>query len=212
MPTTRHGSATEELLSDDAVNKICVKLTAMLTPTFESTMNNKCATIIQSINEIKDLVKVNSNRFVAIDKRIDDLEQYSRRNNLRVFGVHEVQGEDTDTLLLDLFRNKLNLTITLNELDRSHRVGKPVSGSGRPRPILVKFISYRIRAQIFTNKKMLKGSNYSIKEDLTKNRSNILQEAIKRYGIANAWTRDGRILIKHAGRTFSVTSTDEFPM
>lgn len=38
--------------------------------------------------------------------KCDELEQYQRRDNVRVFGVLEVRGEDTDALVLKLFKDK----------------------------------------------------------------------------------------------------------
>lgn len=38
--------------------------------------------------------------------KCDELEQYQRRDNVRVFGVPEVRGEDTDALVLKLFKDK----------------------------------------------------------------------------------------------------------
>ncbi|KAG8246610.1 hypothetical protein J6590_080605 [Homalodisca vitripennis] len=37
-------------------------------------------------------------------RALDDLAQYQRRNSLRLFGVPESPGEDTDALALDVFR------------------------------------------------------------------------------------------------------------
>lgn len=41
----------------------------------------------------------------------DDLEQYQRRNNLRVFGINETNDEDTDKLLINMFMEKLDVDI-----------------------------------------------------------------------------------------------------
>lgn len=43
--------------------------------------------------------------------RTDYLEQYQRRNNLRVFGINETDGEDTDKLLINMFMEKLDVDI-----------------------------------------------------------------------------------------------------
>lgn len=111
--------------------------------------------------------------------------------------------------MLNLFQQKLNLTLTKHDIDRSHRVGLPQVG--KTRAILVKFVSYRDRAAVFNQKKMLKSSNYSIKEDLTKYRLNVLQEAAKKYNWENVWTSDGRIVIKTNNRKFYITSKEQFP-
>lgn len=130
-------------------------------------------------------------------QRLDDLEQYQRRNNLRVFGVVEKKGENTDTLLIDIFKNKLNVDVSLSDIDRSHRVGAVQQpgpdGKIKHRPIIVKFVSYRVRRLVFENKKKLKGSSVSVQEDLTALRAKLLQDVGKVYGPKNTWTLDGRI-------------------
>lgn len=76
---------------------------------------------------------------------------------------------------MDVIKNKLHVSINLSDIERSHRVGKcGTSGNNKPRPIILKFVSYRIREQIFRQKKKLKGSKLSIKEDVTKARAQIL--------------------------------------
>lgn len=217
MPITRQGLVNEEIFSDDIINKMCTKLTAMLTPTFETAINNKCATILESVKEsvkdsvkeIKDLVIANCDRLDTADIKLDQLEQYSRRNNLRVYGIDETDGENTDEVLLHFFNNKLKVPLTLREIDRSHRTGKTIGD--KPRSIIVKFTSYRWRSQIFNQKKLPKATKFVIKEDLTKYRAGVLQEAIKTFRRSNVWTHDGRIVIKHAGKTHAVTSVKEFP-
>lgn len=130
-------------------------------------------------------------------QRLDELEQYQRRNNLRVFGVVEKKGENTDTLLIDIFKNKLNVDVSLSDIDRSHRVGATQEpgpdGKIKHRPIIVKFVSYRVRRLVFDNKKKLKGSSISVREDLTSHRTKLLQSVMSAHGPRNTWTLDGRI-------------------
>lgn len=41
--------------------------------------------------------------------KCDELEQYQRRGNVRVFGILKVRGEDTDALVLKPFKDKHGL-------------------------------------------------------------------------------------------------------
>jgi hypothetical protein len=59
---------------------------------------------------------------------------------------------------------------------------------------------------VFSQKKVLKGSGVYVSESLTKVNFNILQEAKKIFSLQNVWTMDGRIIIKHDSRKFTVTS------
>lgn len=84
-------------------------------------------------------------------QRLDYLEQYQRRNNLRVFGVVEKKCENTDTLLIDIFKSKLNVNVSLSDIDQSDRVGATQEpgpdGKIKYRTIIVEFVSYRMRQE-----------------------------------------------------------------
>ena len=75
--------------------------------------------------------------------RANDLEQYSRRNSVRIFGIPESQGEDTDQLVIKTVSDHLPCTISSADIDQSHRSGKPRADAKKPRPILVKLTHYR---------------------------------------------------------------------
>lgn len=141
--------------------------------------------------------------------RCDDLEQYGRRNNLRIFGVPEGVREDIDNVVLSEIK-KVNVDLEICDIDRCHRVGYKTDSKARP--IIVKFTSYRKRQQVFNNKKFLKGSGITIREDLTAVRLSILKAAITKYGLRSVWTSDGATLIRLPdGNKLRVTRLDELP-
>ncbi|KAK9675180.1 hypothetical protein QE152_g40582 [Popillia japonica] len=49
-------------------------------------------------------------------------EQYSRINNLRIFGLPENDSEDTNEIVRNLCREKLNIALSSSEIDISHRL------------------------------------------------------------------------------------------
>ena len=129
---------------------------------------------------------------------LDRQEQYSRRNCLLIHGINENKDEDTDDIVIKTLNSDLNLDLSINDLDRTHRIGKSrvVNATTKSRPIIVKFARYIVRRKVFSNKKKLKGKNISITESLTKKRMEKLKEARDQHGFGNVWTYDGRILIK----------------
>ena len=100
------------------------------------------------INQLKDDV-------ARLQQDTDNLEQYTRRNSLRISGIPERAHEDLTDVCLNLFnmRMKLSPKITLNDIDRLHRVGKPEAG--KTRAVLVKFATYRARYAVFSARSML---------------------------------------------------------
>lgn len=142
-------------------------------------------------------------RIQQLEESVDNAEQYSRRNCLRVTGVPECENENTDDLILNLARS-IDVELTVQDIDRSHRLGRPTNGaSPRPRDIIVKFISYRSRAKFYKNRVLTKGRGHRgvfINEHLTKSRGRLLYLArrlVKSRQLKSAWTSDGVVLVKH---------------
>ncbi|XP_052130284.1 uncharacterized protein LOC127751197 [Frankliniella occidentalis] len=129
----------------------------------------------------------------SVHNKCDELEQYGRRNNIRIFGVPEANSENTDDLVIDVAR-KINVTLEKWNIDRSHRVGK--AGGDRPRPILVKFTSYGARRAVFQAKKQLKSTRITIREDLTQARLSLMRKTMDSYSEKNVWSSDGAIMVK----------------
>lgn len=179
------------------VELVASKVSQAVNDNIQSSLQQALADIRSLGEDLKSLADDYNNHKEFSLQRLDELEQYQRRNNLRVYGVVEKKGEDTDALLIDIFKNKLNVDVSLSDIDRSHRVGVVKApgedGKIKHRPIIIKFVSYRIRRQVFDNKKKLKGSSISIREDLTSLRTKLLQEVIAVHGLKNTWTLDGRI-------------------
>lgn len=120
----------------------------------------------------------------------NNLEQYTRRNNLRILGVPSSKGEDTNNIVMELVEKKLNIKLSPEDIDRSHRVGK--SENNAP-AIIVKFTRHDIKTQILRARRQLKGTRVIIREDLTKINQNLLKAAKANVKVTNAWSWDGRI-------------------
>ena len=81
-----------------------------------------------------------------LEAKIEDLEQYSRRNCLILGGYEEKKQENTDSIVHDTIREKLKVELTL-DIERTHRLGgrrKQEEGlePAASRPIIIKFCSY----------------------------------------------------------------------
>ena len=79
---------------------------------------------------------------VDINNTLDDQEQYSRRSCLRFHGVKETSSENTDSVIINLVKEKLNVVLQPSDIDRSHRITprNPTEAEpATPRVIIVKF-------------------------------------------------------------------------
>ena len=149
---------------------------------------------IKKDKKIKDLEK----EIKILEESVDKNQQYSRRNCLLIHGVKENNGENTDTVVMNVIKEHLDVDLNEISIDRSHRIGKPRDDEGRPRPIILKLVRHNDKMKIFRVKKKLKGKNISVTESLTKFRVQKLNEAKERYGKKNVWTNDGKIFYKES--------------
>ena len=138
----------------------------------------------------------------SLSSEIDELEQYSRRNCLTLHGVNESNDENTNEIKIKTFSEELGVKIKEDDIDTSHRLGKPKRKDSKPRPIIVKFARYAVRREIFINKRNLKGKRLLITESLTSSRMQLLGDAQTKYGIRNVWTSDGRVMVKENDKIF----------
>lgn len=160
--------------------------------TLEAEMKELQSTVRQLQEELSSKDKALEEMKSSIEIKLDEREQYSRRNNLRIFGISETEDENTDDLVMDVAK-RVGVPILHHHLDRSHRLGRK---SEQPRPIIVKFVSYANRREVFSAKSKLKGTGVTIREDLTRTRLSVLKKAAEAYTTKCVWTNDGVIMIK----------------
>ena len=106
----------------------------------------------------------------------DKLEQYGRRESIRIAGVPEDDNENTDTSItrqkvIDTLK-KIDVDITHESISASHRIGK--KNSRYHRNIICKFVSRQPKELVMKNRAKIKGTDIFINEDLTPLRSKLL--------------------------------------
>ena len=150
----------------------------------------------EKINQLEKTIENLAEKQKSLSSEIDDLEQYSRRNCLVLHGVNESNDENTNEIIIKTFSEELGVEIKEDDLDRSHRLGKPKRKDSKPGPIIVKFARYAVRREIFVNKRKLEGKRLLVTEGLTSSRMQLLGEAQRIYGVRNVWTSDGCAMVK----------------
>ncbi|KAF2888286.1 hypothetical protein ILUMI_17887 [Ignelater luminosus] len=144
---------------------------------------------------------------IILKERIDHLEQYSRLNNIRIFGMPEKQNENLEDSVINIFQKKLNVHVPKEAIERIHRTGRHSEGKTRP---VIKFLSYKTRHQVLNNKKKLKGTNFIVYEDLTKTRLSSLHKVQTKIGRRNTWTHDGTIFFRRDNSIHAIKSSEDF--
>ena len=132
---------------------------------------------------------------ITLDKAgraLDRQEQYSRRNCLLIHGIDEENQENIDEVVI----NVLNKEMDEEDIDRSDRLGNRKPDKSKPRPIIIKFSRYNVRAKIFKNKRKLKGKRISVTEGLTKTRMEHCRKLAKNTVFGTSGRMAGRFCIQ----------------
>ena len=154
---------------------------------FDSYLSDKKAEFVNnteqalSILALQDHVaKLNKQRETLLVK-IDALEQYQRRNSVRLYGVPTVAKETSEMVLKKVFEivSEAKLPIPENSIERAHRVGLAKKGDDdiETQPIIVKFNNFGHRTSFYNARKNL---NIGVSLDLTKEMLSLLTRARER--------------------------------
>ena len=129
----------------------------------------------------------------------DRLEEFSRRDNLRMYGIpHSGDYEDYDACARAV-SDVLNSVEgpkrwTPDDIARAHRVGQ--SRNGEPKPMIVKFSRWKDKIAILRNRKYrddLEKNGVRVANDLTKNQARVVAEAKKEGKVA--YFRKGKLMV-----------------
>ena len=107
--------------------------------------------LLEKVNETEQVVKINA-------MHINDMEQYTRRNNIRIYGVddrnkHET-AEETADAVCKLIDKDLKLNLDPREISIAHRIGQFQKDGNRV--IICSFVSRTIRNEVMKRRRMLK--------------------------------------------------------
>lgn len=222
-----HSASSETSEMDTSTTRVHLcdedfeKISSLLTSTFERKISLMISSITDGVNKglndriktlesenvtLKETVAKLEERLEKVEDEQDRAQQYSRRNCLRLSGIKETPTENTDQIILDVAK-AVDATITLDDIERSHRLGPPrpsgINGNRpKPRDIIVKLVSYRSRSKLFKSKSNLRNSGFKgsfINEDLTRSRSDLFFQCrllVRSKHVLSTWTSDGVILVK----------------
>lgn len=183
------------IISSQIANKIDAACKESIKPYVEKTSQQD--TEIQSLKE----------KVATLERGLEEQQQYSRRTSLRFNNVKlptDHRGNiifpvETDTLAVDICNSVTEPdSISLDDIGRTHTIGKIKNGSAS---IIVRFLSYRKRHLVYSNKRKLKDhpNKTFISENLTQTRFDLVRKLNiyrKKRMLDSYWTQDGRIIVK----------------
>ncbi|XP_041377200.1 uncharacterized protein LOC121389625 [Gigantopelta aegis] len=142
---------------------------------------------------------VNSSVFssAVAQQKLNDLEQYTRKNSVRIFEVNDKNRDETTEQTMEAavgVLKKIGVDIKVGDINIAHRLGKFKEGSSRP--MTVKFVSRIHKQKVLYNRRKLEGSGIGIAEDLTAKDLAYLQQLKEEKTVEAAWTRDTKFFVK----------------
>ena len=165
-------------------------------------MEKKASELEESIqfneDDISDLKKESKESKFEINdlrKQLLYLETYSRRENVKFFGIDEEvlasevdsPTEDTRDLVFKFLENNLCIANPHGgiEFQRVHRLGKPNNSSDKPRPIIARFLRYSDKEMVMDQaRKELKSQEdkqLSVSDDIPKELYEIRKSQMKKF-------------------------------
>ena len=165
----------------------------LLASRLESKIETKFQNIKVEMKELKEDVNDSINHVEYVLKQDINCtweyavknEQYSRKNNLRILGLDEEEGENLEDKFIEVIISNLNETIERQEIEIIHRIGQGMSENRsteatsqnrKPRPVIVNFLSHKTKTRILLKRRLLKGKPLVIMEDMASDLAKRLKE------------------------------------
>ncbi|KAI8486990.1 hypothetical protein Bbelb_352500 [Branchiostoma belcheri] len=182
----------EDAMADKLLDELKATIEAALQPVHEKLNDMATARDVQSLREDVERVlqrqgvlESRIEQVVSNSVSINALEQYTRRNSLRIRGIPEVNKETGEMCVhkvVNFCRVKLGLDLQPQCIDRAHRVGTRKENATRL--MLVKFVSWQDRNRVFRARSKLKGKRDEqdkpllVLADLTRQNMSIFSAAL----------------------------------
>lgn len=186
----------------------------------QSELNEQKLTIVQSAESVTQQVTHNINfkleekfnlmeekynnleeKLENQEKRLYFLEKQSRQRNIVIFGLAETETsyENPEENIINFIKQYFSIGLESRDIQETRRIGKK---GEKPRPITVTFTTLGTKIKIFKQRKLLKNTDYYIKEDfpqhiLEKRKELLEQLKIEREKGNYATIRYDKLIIRH---------------
>ncbi|CAH2319207.1 Hypothetical predicted protein [Pelobates cultripes] len=188
------------------------------TQALENKMEEVTATTSTHEASIKELQE----QFTYLEDMQEDLNNRSRRNNIRIRGLPEPSTPEALTAILhEAFSSLLPDALPSDLLlDRAHRALRPPSSSPtQPRDIIIRCHYFHIKEAIMRATRetplQIEGHTVQLYHDLApttlRKRRELkpLTQALQAQGIRYSWGHPFKLMVRHNNRTFTLTKPSE---
>ena len=126
-------------------------------------LQNEMSILREQLKKKDNLIDELSHKITSLELEVDNQEQYSRSNSIRISGFPEKQNEDIKDRFVTMATLQMNVDLTENDIEKIHRVGQ--IKTGRPRNVIVKMKSYEMKTKLLKAKKNLRRSSEDMKNE-----------------------------------------------
>ena len=129
-------------------------------------------------------------------------EQFSRKNNVKILGIKDVENETEAKLterVISLFKDKAEIEVEPSEIMAIHRI----PSRQEPKPVLMKLKNNNIKSRLMKQRKTMKQQGHKLVDDVTKKNTELISRLLNHEKIESAWFYNGAIFGKtHEGRRY----------
>ncbi|KAK3097281.1 hypothetical protein FSP39_008330 [Pinctada imbricata] len=153
-------------------------------------------TISAKSKQIREM-EVNVKEALKIAKRAESKsnfnEQYSRKSNIKIFGVEEKERENTNEVVRSMMKDVAKIDVSESEIVACHRI--PGGKNGLPRPIILKVKNSDVKAKIMRKRSEVKSKGHGIRlaDDVTRANSILIQKLNDNHHIEQGYYYNGSV-------------------
>ena len=134
---------------------------------------------------------------LELRKELNRLQQHSRKDNSRIFGLKETKDENCKKAVCDMLEEKLGISLSVRDFSAAHRL--PSENKDKPLPMIVRFKDRSDKEVVMKNRKKLKGTGISINDDITRDNMKLMNRAENSEKFESVWFSHGKVLGKLKG-------------
>lgn len=170
-------------------------------------MKKELQAVKVSVETKSEALKKSERDCKDLTARVVELEQYSRRENIKIFGLMESRDEDIKEEVMEFLTKKMKCDVDEADVNAVHRLDTKSQASiiNGARPVIVRFTSRDIKLSVMKARKILKGSRVFVSDHLCKSMNALFNRVRKDPQVENAWSWDGSVFFKSvSGRVYKI--------
>ena len=118
----------ENMIQRELVGEIVAQVVGVIQPMIMDCFKTRMLSVKEDIEKMKnDLASKEVERLQRENMKqkfeIDKLEQYTRKDNIKIFGITEVVNEDTNEIVVNVAKD-MGLTICKEDISTRHRLSE----------------------------------------------------------------------------------------